>query len=186
MELTLDLHELSAQLLLRRLKPDELPPITVGIYGLFVVDPGALPMLELRGDGLLYVGMTVDEAGGRNHFEHSNSGFSSPRRSLGALLKEQLCLSPIPRGPGPSSRNWANYRFSDEDEARLTRWMLDNLRTNPVALAVDKEKIERIESQLIKSLRPPLNVKGVPESPNQILLKRLRRICREEARVASR
>jgi hypothetical protein len=151
-----------------------------------VGDLGALPMLELRSDGLLYIGMTADETGGRDHFEHSNSGFSSPRRSLGALLKEQLRLSPIPRGHGPSSRNWTNYRFSDEHEASLTRWMSDNLLTNRVAFTDDKKEIERIESQLINSLTPALNVKGVPESSNQILLKRLRCICREEARATSR
>lgn len=176
------MNDLAERLVLRKWKANELPPIMAGIYTLFLDRQDALPMLELRDDGFLYVGMTTDDTGARNHFEHKNSGFSSPRRSLGALLKEELRLTAIPRGTGQSRRNWTNYRFSHEGESRLTAWMWENLRTNHVPLACDEEEIERIEKQLIKALAPPLNINGAPRGANRSLLERLRSACRDEAR----
>lgn len=68
----------------------------------------------------------------RDHVGCDHSGGSTLRRSLGALLKDQLQprLSPKRRAPGDSPQNWRCYRFQDEGETALTRWMKDKLRTN--------------------------------------------------------
>jgi hypothetical protein len=49
---------------------------------------------------VLYVGMTESSLEVRNHFTHKHSGFSTLRRSLGALLRHELGLWPIPQRAG--------------------------------------------------------------------------------------
>ena len=62
-------------------------PDSPGLYALFLRDGAAPDGLESGADGLLYVG-TSGRLNGRDHFTVRHSGFSRPRRSLGALLKE--------------------------------------------------------------------------------------------------
>jgi len=89
--------------------------------------------LHLRGrichlgcDRLDYLGKSSNlEA--RNHFAHRDSGFSTLRRSLGALIKEELRLQAIPRGPWRSRNDLRYHRFRDKDEQRLTDWMITHL-----------------------------------------------------------
>ena len=155
-----------------------------GVYALFLRHPKALPRFVAGDDALLYVGMTMDAHGKRNHFDPStgNSGFSSPRRSLGAVLKEHLGLHAIPRSAGRSSTNRSHYRFSDEGEAALSRWMRRNLAMTHVPLPADRTRIQRVEKQLIAYLKPPLNLTGFPGGANRRKLKQLRKICSDEAR----
>jgi hypothetical protein len=68
----------------------------------------------------MYVGMSSnlaerDEA----HFRTGGSGFSTLRRSLGALLKQELRLSARPRGTGSSAQNYRCYQFDDAGEEQL-------------------------------------------------------------------
>src|SRR5271170_1929998 len=177
-----DEKEICKKLLGRKLRAANLPPIASGIYALFLEKHDKLPMLSSRADGLLYIGMTTDDSGARNHFEVASSGFSSPRRSLGALLKGDLQLTAIPRSNGATRTNWTNYRFSDEGEARLTRWMTKHLRANHVPIAAGKTTIEHIEKHLIRDLTPALNLRGVPKSANRHKIEEMRRLCREEAK----
>jgi hypothetical protein len=177
----------------RQLKAGRWPPppagvaIRPGVYALFLNEPKALPGFNTGDDGLIYVGMTADTAGGRNHFAPptGHSGFSSPRRSLGAALLKKLKLRAIPRSAGSSSTNWTNYRFSDGGEAALTRWMRRNLSMSHVCLPGGEEYIERIEKQLIAYLKPPLNLTGFPGGSARKMLRQLRKACREEARAFS-
>jgi len=116
----------------------------------------------------------------RNNFGHAHSGFSTPRRSLGALLKEPLRLQAIPRAPGPSPSNTRNYRFRDADELRLTDWMKSHL-TYGFATVKDAAPIEKA---LIATLQPPLNLTGWP-NPQRRHLRALRAICRDEAALSA-
>lgn len=176
----------------RQLKAGRRPPppageaIRPGVYALFLNKPKALPGLDSGDEGLIYVGMTADIAGGRNHFDPptGHSGFSSPRRSLGALLKK-LKLRAIPRSAGASSTNWTSYRFSDEGEVALSRWMRSHLSMSHVCLPGGKKHIERNEKQLIAYLKPPLNLTGFPDGSARKMLRQLRKACREEARAFS-
>lgn len=73
-----------------------------GIYAYFIERPDELRPISVPADGLLYIGMTNSSLDARCHFEHVHSGFSSLRRSLGAILKSQLQLRALPRSPGAS------------------------------------------------------------------------------------
>jgi hypothetical protein len=124
--------------------------------------------------------MTESSLEVRNHFHHSHSGFSSPRRSVGALLREQWKLQALPRSPGPSPTNVRNYRFPDDGEKRLVAWM-DNHVTYGLC-PVDTD-IRKIEDRLIGELKPPLNLTGW-RNPQAGRLKALRLACRDEASYA--
>jgi len=91
--------------------------------------------------------MTEDSLEIRNHFAHKNSSFSSPRRSLGAILKKKLALIAIPRGLGKSAKDMVNYRFAGNGEERLTTWMVNHLEYSFVVLG---NGIENVERELVK------------------------------------
>jgi hypothetical protein len=114
----------------------------------------------------------------RNHFAHGYSGFSSPRRMIGALLKEELRLVAIRRGTGPSPRNIAKFRFPDDGEHRLSAWVDRHLL---YGLAPVNGDVRGIERPLIGELRPPLNLTNWP-NPEAAHLRSLRRPYRDEAR----
>jgi hypothetical protein len=128
-----------------------------GVYAYVLLNEGALPAIQIDPTGILYVGMTASSLDSRCHFNHVHSGFSTFRRSLGAILKRTLNLEAKPRSSGPSASNTQNFRFDEEGEARLTLWMRDNLRYAHVAV---DEDVEQAEADLIRSLQPPLNLKG--------------------------
>jgi hypothetical protein len=115
-----------------------------------------------------------------NHFTHRHSGFSTVPRSLGAILKQQLGLEAEPRAPGPSPANVACYRFTEAGEQALTNWMRVHLEC---AFQVVEDGTRDLERQLIKELKPPLNLNGW-SNPCRAWLRDLRKDCRTEANQA--
>ena len=108
----------------KRYRAKDIPIILKpGLYALYLNNQNELNSIRIGPSGLLYIGMTESSLDSRNHFEHDDSGFSSLRRSLGALLKRKLRLQAIPRAQGPSKTNLTNYRFTDAGERKLTKWM---------------------------------------------------------------
>jgi hypothetical protein len=157
---------------------DEVPQADgPGVYAYFLNDRKALPPIQVDSTGILYVGMTESSLDTRCHFTHSHSGFSTFRRSLGAILKQGLGLRALPRSSGSSPTNTRNFRFDAEGEARLTDWMRQNLRYGHVPLDGD---VEQTEAALIQALSPPLNLKGW-KNPQKPLVQRFRRACAAEA-----
>ena len=154
-------------------------PAAPGVYGWFLDDPKAIPSLPNQGTDPVYVGISADLArrGDEDHFRSGGSGFSTLRRSLGALLKDELKLTAQPRSPGPSEQNFRCYRFDDPGEQRLTDWMRRHLR---VAVAPHPAP-EQVEAELIALAQPPLNLTGWP-NPHAKELKALRKLCADEAR----
>ena len=75
------------------------------VYALYLSDRSVLDGIEVDPSGLLYIGMTDDSLEVRSHYGHKDSSFSSPRRSLGAILKHKLALIAIPRGSGQSAKD---------------------------------------------------------------------------------
>lgn len=172
-----DYETVRERLVSQRYRASELPSHDgPGIYALFLADRPEIPGLTVE-SGVLYIGMTESSLEVRNHFNHAHSGFSSPRRSLGALLKEQLNLRALPRAPGASSTNVRNYRFTDEGEERLVAWMGNHLT---YALCPVDRDVRKIESRLIGELRPPLNLTGW-RNPQGSRMKALRKACCLEA-----
>ena len=153
---------------------------SAGAYAILLASPDSLPTVGPGRQGLLYVGMTDQGLDARNHFQRAHSGFSSLRRSLGALLKETLSLKAIPRGPGNSKTNVRNYRFTEEGERALTEWMDRHLLLTQVAIDAD---LTAFEDDLIALLEPPLNLKGWP-NPQRDTVKRLRAACAAEAETS--
>jgi hypothetical protein len=163
---------------------DELrAPPAPGVYGFYLASRSALPVISAPGDGPVYLGLSSNLAQREfdTHFQAGQSGFSTLRRSLGALLKDQLDLAAIPRGTGASDTNYRNYRFEDEGESRLSEWMGAHLLlgVHPVD---DPRALER---ELIALACPPLNLTGW-ENPDAAEIKALRKACVDEARRTMR
>jgi hypothetical protein len=171
------LASIRAQLLEPRDRADAIPN-SAGVYAFHLAAPEALPGVGIGPCGVVYLGMTDSSLKVRDHFGHRHSGFSTLRRTLGAVLTTSLLLQAIPRGDGRSPSNVQHYRFRDEDESRLTDWMTAHL-TFGFALVVDNTRM--VERALIVDLCPPLNLVGWP-NPQGKHLRALRSTCWEEAR----
>lgn len=173
------LQAVQAELLERRFRPNEIPVHNgPGVYAFFVDEPAALPVICIPASGLLYLGMTASSLEVRNHFKHQHSGFSTLRRSLGAMLKLELQLQTLPRAPGALNTNVTSYRFQEEGEQRLMQWMAQRLTYGCVPLDQD---VRAVEGLLILRLEPPLNLNGW-SNPDRHVLMALRAACRDEAK----
>ena len=121
--------------------------------------------------------MTEDGFEARSHFLHKSSGFSTLRRTLGAILKHRLSLQAIPRGTGSVPSNISKYRFTPESEARLTEWMQTHLT---YASYTTDEAIALLEKDLIRHLCPPLCLTSW-KNKQALLIKAMRKACSDEA-----
>lgn len=156
-------------------------PASPGVYAFFLIGGISLPRIAQPGTGPLYVGTSGNLAQREfdTHLRAGQSGFSTLRRSLGALLLDVLDLRPQARGTGASPTNFRNYRFDDAGEVRLSNWMDENLRlgVHPFGDPDDLEK------ELIGLACPPLNLKGWA-NPDATAVKEARKACVELARTA--
>jgi hypothetical protein len=151
-----------------------------GIYAIYLRHGSRLEGFPPGKDGLIYIGGTSNLAKREydNHFNSKKTRISTLRRSLGAILKQELKLVAIPRSPGPSETNVRNYKFLPDGEERLTKWMKTNLE---VGNCVVLEDYETIEDLVINTLEPVLNLTGW-NNPYREDIKALRKICADEAR----
>lgn len=162
-------------------QPADAPLISEpGLYAILLASLEALPTVVTGREGLLYLGMTDATLEARSHFAHRHSGFSTLRRSLGALLKDELNLRAVPRSAGSSASNFRNFRFTDDGEVALSDWMNRHLLLAQVPVLVG---LAALEKDLIALLEPPLNLTGWP-NPQRANLKALRSACADEARRA--
>lgn len=176
----MDEHDLLRALRQNATSIDELDaPARPGVYAYFLTEGAALPRVDAGEARLLYVGMSGDLAQREfdTHFAAGQTGFSTLRRSFGAILKETLGLQCRPRGTGASPSNYTNYRFDDGGEQRLSEWMRAHVLV--ATHAVDPPK--PVEDKLIAAGRPPLNLKGWP-NPHAAAIRALRKQCADEAR----
>jgi hypothetical protein len=177
-----NLHDVK-EALKKRYRAADIPATSdIGVYALYLSDPLALGTIEVDPSGLLYIGMTEDSLEVRDHFGHKDSAFSSPRRSLGAILKKELELTAIPRGLGRSAKDMTCYRFAGGGEKELSKWMVKHLECGFAVL--EDSSVGDVERELIECLRPPLNLDKW-DNPQKKTIKRLRRACADEARNAA-
>ena len=165
-----------------------LVPRKPGVYGLFLASDriGAWkdlgPREKLFANGkpaeptLLYVGVATDALHKRYHPTERSCRNSSPRFSFGALLRCALALR-LERRDGAK----AHFRFTKCSEARLTRWLVENLCYSSVVLSGERSELESLEARLIRSLKPPLNIKLLP-AENRDYLKARREACKRLVR----
>lgn len=128
----------------------------------------------------LYVGKAERSLNGRDvrtHFAAGKTGSSTVRRSLAALLLDELALVVVPRNPDKPDGS-ANFGLDETSEVRLSDWMEQRL-----SLAIWRKPqdaiLDEIETAVVRRLRPPLNLAKVGE-PRQ----RLREARRHMADIA--
>ena len=155
--------------------PDRAEP---GVYAIFAKNRDCLLPIAIPASGLIYVGLATDLES-RNHFKAQSSGFHSPRRSIGAILKSQLELRAIPRSRGRSDSNWQSYKFEPDGEYRLTEWMNANLEYAIYPYVGD---IRVLEKSLIHENEPPINLTGW-KNPQKKQIQSLRNECKAEAKL---
>jgi hypothetical protein len=158
-------------------------PPKSGVYAIYLTRKALLAPFAEGEDGLIYIGLSSNLADREfeHHFSSENTGFSTLRRSLGAILKKQLDLRAIPRAPGPSETNVRNYRFISDGDSRLTAWMCEHLEVGIHASSSYPE----LEDFLVPELRPLLNLNKWP-NPHRVEIKSLRKLCADEARQVRR
>ncbi len=137
-----------------------------GVYALWL-DEQAFRQLRLHPGkgGVAYAGVAAGSGGLAKRFREEwrppHSGRSSPRRTLGALLRRRLKLKPRPR-PGEGGKNFKYFMFGSDGEAALSAWI--DTHSQYACVEVDIEewpgvyRVEDIETALIEKLQPPLNL----------------------------
>ncbi len=159
------------------------PPAS-GVYAIFLKEGARLHLEDLPSNGLIYVGTSSNLSTREydTHFASGKTGFSTLRRSIGALLKRDLKLKAIPRGAGNSPTNYRNYCYTTDGEERLTTWMKANLEIGVCSVSGNYKEVE---AELITELKPVLCLKGWP-NPVAAYIKNLRKKCVEEAQKERR
>lgn len=181
-DLNMTANEIAKTLVSSRVAPNRLnPPCEPGMYAWFLTPQCSIPGLAPGVDQTVYVGRSasLSRRAIDNHLNSDSTGFSTLRRSLGALLKQKLQLSALPRSTGSSESNVCCYRFDSVGEHRLTEWMHRHLLVS--VCAVENPKLQ--EKAVIRLLCPPLNLTGWA-NPAKAGIKRLRKICKDEARMS--
>jgi len=164
------------------------PQTGPGYYAFFLKKGVELPQpFEVNEIRTLYVG--IADTGGlyqrihKNHLFSYNSSESSFRRSIGAILKDQLGLIAFPRSKKTEviDKDLDQFRFINGGEERLTDWILENTRISAIEY---NQKLGLLEWELIASLRPILNSnkwRNPLRNPFKWKLQELKEICRNEA-----
>lgn len=159
-----------------------------GIYAVYLCGSEPLRICEslLQPCCLLYIGKTESsqqERDAEQHFASGKSGGSTLRRSLGALLRTQLKLTPQPRSQSETSeKRFTNYKFDDAGEDRLTSWMTENLALSFYEYAKPPAEIEKLEAKLIAFAVPPLNILSNSRNPHMGSVRAARAECAGMAR----
>lgn len=133
-------------------------PSVPGLYAFFA-DEAGLRALDLKTDGPVYVGKAERSLHGRDvrtHFATGKTGSSTLRRTLAALLCDELQLRAVPRNLSRPDGS-ANFALEADGDARLSAWMVDHvfLAVWPAETGV---VLDTVETAVLGLLRPPLNL----------------------------
>lgn len=121
----------------------------------------------------LYVGKAESSLSGRDvgtHFAAGKTGWSTVRRSLAALLVDELALVATPRNVGNPSRS-ANFGLDDPSERRLSMWMEQRLSLT-IWSRSEGTDLRETEREVLRRLHPPLNLTHVGEPRDRLRLAR--------------
>jgi hypothetical protein len=161
-----------------------LVPKAPGLYA-FYGDARAWAELRLSpafDDQPLYVGKAERSLNGRDvgtHFAVGRTGSSTVRRSLAALLVDELDLVAVPRNLATPDGS-ANFGLDAASEGALSIWMEQRLS---LATWSNSERVDldEIETAVVRRLRPPLNLDKVGETRTR--LRQARRRMADTARA---
>lgn len=159
--------------------PRDVAALTVarapGLYAFYGDDVAwqALLLTPAFEDQPLYVGKAERSLNGRDvrtHFSTGKTGSSTVRRSLAALLVDDLALVAVPRNLAKPDGS-ANFSLDTGSEERLSAWMEQHLRlatwVSPPTAVLDE-----VETAVLERLRPPLNLAKVGEPRDRLRLAR--------------
>ena len=128
-------------------------------------------------DQPLYVGKAEKSLSGRDvgtHFATGKTGSSTVRRSLAALLVDDLHLVAVPRNLAKPDGS-ANFARASASDRRLSEWM-DARLTLATWVTPDGAELDEIETLVLRQLQPPLNLDKVGQ-PRQRLRSARRRMA---------
>ena len=160
-------------------------PTEPGIYAFFLTDNSNFDDFG-KGGQLIYIGIAKESLHDRDfnqHFKTGKTGSSTLRRSIGAVLKDKLKLTAIPRGTENDTKRFDNYKFVEEQT--LTDWMKANLEIG--YWTPDKpltyEQLRETEKLMTIELMPTLDldIRTRRFNPLSDKLDKLRNICRTQA-----
>ena len=162
-----------------------------GIYALFF-NGNIFPLKDFApgNDDLVYLGKSESTQVARDertHFTTGKTGSSTLRRSLGALLRDELSLIPVPRNNDDFDAGRRSiYKFDSPSEERLTNWMKDNLAIAFHEAELPSAELALLESAVIAEMKPVLNIDSRnPGNQFAGVIRAARKICADFAnRVA--
>lgn len=162
-----------------------------GIYAIyFHGDSFPDDELNIKKDDLVYIGKTESSQQSRDadtHFKSGKTGSSTLRRTIGALLREELDLNPIPRNAKDfQKRRMTFYKFDEPSEAKLTSWMKKNLSLSFYEYPKSPAAIDFFETQLLNISKPVLNISKNPQNPFGSYLTSKRKECGQIAHGQSK
>jgi hypothetical protein len=168
--------------------PNPIFPTGAGIYAIGF-DGDEFPLASathIKNGDIIYVGKAETDLKTRDiktHFKTDKSGSSTLRRSLGAILREKLKLTPIARSyTEKSASRFTNYKFTSDREQKLTDWMKKNLSLSYWEWQGSVEDLRKMEPEIIKKLCPILNLQNNPCKKWISEIKGLRTVCRDLAK----
>lgn len=141
-------------------KAEHLVPDMPGIYVIRVKSPSSIldvfqKELKTRNHNLLYIGIASQSL--KKRFlgqELQAKGHGTFFRSIGAVLGYKP-----PKGSLVGKSNQRNYKFSKSDEAKIIKWLDENLLINWLPFEGDSSEAE---AWLIKKYKPILNIAKNP------------------------
>tara|TARA_B100000965_G_scaffold355377_1_gene332687 strand:+ start:1421 stop:2071 length:651 start_codon:yes stop_codon:yes gene_type:complete len=103
-------------------------------------------------DRVIYVGKANKYIHDRFYKNHLNPirNFSTLRRAIGAVLKEELSLSALPKIDSKGNiiadkkKACRQYRFDEDGELKINQWMIDNLEYGFIELDSGVDDIIKI------------------------------------------
>ncbi len=161
-----------------------------GLYCFFLNGKSSLDIFG-KDKQAIYVGISVNLNGRelKQHLKSGETGWSSFRRSIGAILKKQLKLEATHRDLNPKKLRADKYKFKGDGEARLTNWILENTELGywTMNTKLGKNHLELLETEVIKILKPTLDLHKATKHLNPLAtqLDKLREVCRNEVKSAA-
>lgn len=158
-----------------------------GIYCVRLAHKSMLKNFGAGGD-VLYVGIAKESLNSRDiktHFNSKRTGTSTLRRSIGAILKNEMKLIAKPRSEKKTDQDIYCYKFDAIGEEKITEWMKSNLLIGYcITESVDYKTLRNFEVEVINIIKPSLDLDRRTRHLNIHYpeLDTLRKICQEEAR----
>jgi len=163
-----------------------------GIYCFYLKQHANLDRFG-QGGQAIYLGVSLDLNGREinQHLKTGETGWSSFRRSIGAILKNRYKMTAERRDPPHVKKLRADkYKFDREGEVKITDWIISStdfaywISPN---LLISKSELEKLELLLLKQVKPTLDLDRRTKHLNPLAadLDQLRKICREEVRSKS-